>query len=61
MNKSGRLKEIIKIRGWTREDLISGLERRRLFLEKVIEENKTRYSDFSKEIGKFYLGERRAI
>lgn len=61
VKRSNRLKEVMKIRGWTREDLIDELERRRHFLEGIVEDNKLSHPEFSAEIGRFYMERRQSI
>lgn len=57
--QSIRLGPVMRLTGWTQEELIRELEERAAFLKGVVDEGKLNYSEFSEEIRKFYTMRRK--
>ncbi len=54
---SPRLKEILILRGYTKESLKEDLMRRKEFLERLVAEKKEKFIDVAREFARFHLGQ----
>jgi len=59
VRRSRRLKTVMRLTGWTEEDLAEELRKRAEYLKKIVDEDKLRYSEFSEAIRRFYVMRRK--
>lgn len=59
IRRSYRLKTVMRLTGWTEDELAEELKKRAKYLEKVLEEGKLSYPEFSEAIRKFYIMRRK--
>jgi len=59
VRRSYRLKTVMRLTGWTEEEVAEEMERRANYLKEVVEEEKLSYPEFSEAIRKFYVSSRR--
>ena len=59
VRRSRRLKTVLRLAGWTGDELAEELGRRASYLEGLVEEGKLSYPDFSGAIRRFYVMRRR--
>ena len=57
--KSIRLKMIMRLTGWTEDELTNELDHRAKYLAEVVDEGKLEFAEFSEAIRKFYVSSRR--
>ena len=59
VRQSVRLKTVERLTGWSPEEVAGEMERRAKFLQEVVDDNKLTYAEFSEEVRKFYISQRR--
>jgi len=59
VRRSYRLKAVLRLTGWSEEELAEELEKRATYLRRTVEEEKLSYPEFSEAIRKFYVLRRR--
>jgi type IV secretory pathway ATPase VirB11/archaellum biosynthesis ATPase/intein/homing endonuclease len=59
--QSVRLRAVERLTGWSHEEVARELERRVRFLQGVVDGNKLTYAEFSGEVRKFYISQRRGV
>jgi len=59
VKKSHRLKAVMRLTGWTAEDVAEELKRRAEYLDRMVEEGKLSYSEFSEAIRRYFILKRR--
>lgn len=59
VRRSRRLKTVMRLTGWTVEELTEELEKRAEYLRRTVEEGKHSYPEFSEEIRRFYVMRRK--
>jgi len=59
VRRSHRLKTVMRLTGWTEEELAEELRKRAEYLKKIVDENKLSYPEFSEAIRRFYVMRRK--
>ena len=59
VRRSRRLKTVMRLTGWTEEELAEELGKRAEYLKKIVDENKLSYPEFSEAIRRFYVMRRK--
>jgi len=57
--QSVRLKTVERLTGWSPEEIAGEMEGRMMFLQGVVDDNKLTYAEFSGEVRRFYISQRR--